>query len=187
MNILFFGPQGSGKGTQAKLLSDHFGYFYFESGAYLRKVSESNEVVKKALDEGILDESINKEMASYLTAYFDQEKMFDGIVFDGFLRTIEQFNFFKKWLDDRQAKIDLAIVLEISEAETVKRLMARKREDDTPAAIKERLSLYESETKPLINEIEKYVKVVRVNGERSIEEIQNDLIKIVEKIQNEQN
>lgn len=187
MNIILFGPQGSGKGTQAKLLSDHFGYFYFESGAYLRKVAETNEIVKKALDEGILDESINKEMASYLTAYFDQEKMFDGIVFDGFLRTTEQFNFFKQWLDARQAKIDLAIVLEISETETIKRLMARKREDDTPEVIKERLSLYESQTKPLINEIEKYTKVIKVDGERSTDKIQKELIEIIEKLQNAKN
>lgn len=187
MNIVLFGPQGSGKGTQARLLCEKFGFFYFESGAYLRKVAETNEIVKKALDDGILDEEINKEMASYLTAFFDQEKMYDNIVFDGFLRTTEQYDFFKNWLDARQVKIDLVIVLEISEEETIKRLMLRKREDDTPDVIKERLYLYQSQTEPLISKMNKDVKIVRVNGERSINEIQKELVDIVEKLQNEQN
>lgn len=186
MNIVLFGPQGSGKGTQARLLCERFGFFYFESGAYLRKVAETNEIVKKALDDGILDEEINKEMASYLTAFFDQEKMYDNIVFDGFLRTTEQYDFFKNWLNARQVKIDLAVVLEISEEETIKRLMLRKREDDTPEVIKERLSLYQSQTEPLISKMSKDVRIVRVDGERSIEDIQKDLIDIVEKFQNGQ-
>lgn len=181
MNIVLFGPQGSGKGTQAELLCEKFGFYYFESGAYLRKIAETNENVREALDSGILDEEINKEMASYLTAFFDQQKMYDDILFDGFLRTVEQYNFFNKWLTARQAKIDLAIVLEISEEVTIKRLLLRKREDDTSEVIKERLKLYKSLTEPLIKEIEKDVKVVRINGERSIEEIQKDLVKIIEK------
>lgn len=187
MNILLFGPQGSGKGTQARLLAEQCGFFYFESGAYLRRVAETNEEVKRALDEGRLDEEFNKEMASYLTAFFDQEKMYDNILFDGFLRTVEQYNFFSKWLTARQAKIDLAIVLEISEEETVKRLLLRKREDDTKEAIKERLGLYKSMTEPLIKEIEKSIKVIRVNGERSIEEIQKELIEQIEEIKNKPN
>lgn len=182
MNIILCGPQGSGKGTQAQLLSEKFGFFYFESGAYLRKIAESNQELRDMLDSGILVP--DTEMTSYLTAYFDEQGIYDDVVFDGFPRTPEQYQFLKVWLTAKQVKIDLAIVLEIGESESIKRLMLRKREDDTPDAIKKRLELYHNRTEALIKEIEKDTKVVRVNGERSIEEIQNDLVNIIENAKN---
>ena len=182
MNIVLFGPQGSGKGTQAELLCEKFGLFYFESGAYLRKIAETNPELRKLLDEGVLVPDI--EMTSYLTAFLDEKNLYDDIIFDGFPRTIEQYFFLKNWLLDKSVKIDLGIVLEIGEEETVKRLLLRKREDDTPEAIKKRLSLYRTRTEILINEIKKDTKIVEVDGERSIEDIQVDLVKIIEELKN---
>lgn len=178
MNIVLFGPQGSGKGTQAELLRERFGLFYFESGAYLRKVAETNEDLRKMLDDGVLVPDI--EMTSYLTSFFDENSLYDDIIFDGFPRTVEQYDFLKVWLNEKQVKINIGIVLEISEAETIKRLMLRKREDDTIEAIKKRLELYHARTEPLIAKIENDSKVVKVNGERSVEEIQKDLVNIIE-------
>ncbi len=204
MNIILFGPQGSGKGTQARLLSDEFGFFYFESGEFLRKIAKNNEELKNALDRGELVPDL--EMTSYLTAYLDQENLYDDIVFDGFPRTVSQYHFLKNWLNDKQVKIDLGIVLEISEEETIKRLSARRmdpatgkiynlitdlppadvdqstliqREDDKTEAIKTRLSNYRNRTEPLIAEISKDIQVVEVDGSRPIEVISQDLIKLV--------
>jgi adenylate kinase len=185
MNIVLFGPQGSGKGTQAELLTDRFGFFYFESGAYLRRIAENNEELKKALNEGQLVPDI--EFTSYLKAYFDEKNLYDDIIFDGFPRTLEQYKFLKVWLVEKQVTLDLAIVLEISEEETIKRLLLRKRDDDNQDAIKKRLELYHNRTETLISEIGKDTKVVRVNGERTIEEIQNDLVKIIEETKNSNN
>ena len=182
MNIVLFGPQGSGKGTQALLLCQKYGLFYFESGAYLRRIAETHPDLKKSLDEGNLVP--DKEMTSYLTAFFDEKNLYDDILFDGFPRTIEQYHFLKNWLVHKQVKLDLGLVLEISEGETMKRLLLRKRDDDTPGAIKKRLSLYRDRTEVLINEIKKDTKVIEVDGERSIEDIQKDLVEI---INNEQN
>lgn len=202
-----FGPQGSGKGTQARLLCDKFGFFYFESGAYLRRIAETHEELKKSLAGGNLVP--DKEMTSYLTAFFDERNLYDDIVFDGFPRTVEQYNFLRQWLVQKQVKIDLAIVLEISESETLKRLGARRqdpvtgkiynlvtdlppkevdintliqREDDKPEAIKKRLELYHARTEPLINEIMNDAKVVRINGERPIEEIELEIENIVKEM-----
>ena len=212
MNIILFGPQGSGKGTQARLLCEKYGFFYFESGAYLRRIAETHLELKESLAGGNLVP--DKEMTSYLTAFFDEKNLYDDIVFDGFPRTVEQYNFLKQWLVQKQVKIDLAIVLEINEEETLKRLSARRqdpvtgkiynlvsdlppkeidvntlvqRDDDKPEAIKKRLELYHARTEPLISEIENDAKVFRINGERSIEEIQNELDEIVEKLQNAKN
>lgn len=205
MNILLIGPQGSGKGTQARFLVEKFGFFYFESGEYLRKVAGTNEELKKVLSEGQLIP--DREMTSYLTAFFDQKNLYDDIVFDGFPRTEPQYQFWKKWLTDKEIKIDLAIVLKISEAETVRRLTARRkdpvtgaiynlvtdpppssvdlstliqREDDKPEAIKIRLASYRQRTEPLIKTLGSDMEVIEVDGERPIVEISKDIVKIVE-------
>lgn len=200
MNIILFGPQGSGKGTQARLLCDKYGFFYFESGAYLRRIAETHPDLKKSLSAGKMVP--DKEMTSYLTAFFDEKNLYDDIVFDGFPRTLEQYIFLKNWLTQKQVKIDLAIVLNISEKETLKRLSARRqdpktgkiynlitdlpegidvskliqRDDDKEEAIKVRLELYKSRTEKLINEMKKDTKVIELNGERPVEVIQKDLI-----------
>ena len=113
MNIILFGPQGSGKGTQARLLRDKFGFFYFESGAYLRKLAKNHPKIKAIMNAGKLVS--DEEFTSYLTAYLDQENLYDDILFDGFPRTLDQYIFLKNWLVQKQVKIDLGIVLEISE------------------------------------------------------------------------
>lgn len=187
MNIILLGPQGSGKGTQAKLLVEKFGFYYFESGAYLRRVAETNENLKKSLDQGLLVS--DEEMTSYLSAFLDKENLYDGIIFDGFPRTLGQYHFWKSWLTDRNFKIDTIIVLEIGEEESIKRLLLRSKKegrgDDNLESIKNRLNLYHERTEGLISELQKEIKVVRVDGERSIEAIQKDLVKIIENHKNE--
>lgn len=211
MNILLLGPQGSGKGTQARMLCERFGFFYFESGAYLRKVAKKHPEVAKIMNSGKLVP--DKEMTSYLTAYLDQENLYDDIIFDGFPRTLTQYDFLKIWLDEKGVKIDLGLILEISEKETIKRLGARRidpstgkiynlitdkppsdvdsdkliqRDDDKPEAIKKRLEIYRNQTKQLIEKLEGDTKVIEVDGERSIEEIQKDLVKIIKEVKDGQ-
>lgn len=212
MNIVLFGPQGSGKGTQARRLCDTFGFSYFESGAYLRRLADEHPEMKAIMDSGKLVP--DEEFTSYLTAYLDSENLYDDIIFDGFPRTVEQYRFLKNWLSQKQVSIDLAIVLEIGEEETLKRLGARRqdpvtgkiynlvtdlppadvdikslvqRDDDKPEAIKKRLELYHTRTELLISEIQKDTKVLRVNGERSIDEIQLELVNAIKDIKGTKN
>ena len=209
MNILLVGPQGSGKGTQARILVEKFNLYYFESGAYLRKMAESNSDIKKMLNEGKLVP--DKEFTSYLAAYLDDQNLYDNILFDGFPRTVSQYEFFKKWLTDKEVSLDLTILLKISEQETLRRLSSRRqdpvtgkiynlitepppseidintliqRDDDKPEAIKKRLELFRDQTEPLIARLREESEVIEVDGERPIEVISDDLIKLAEERMN---
>jgi adenylate kinase len=210
MNILFLGPQGSGKSTQAKTLADKFGFFYLDSGAFLRDLAKRNETVKKTIDSGKLIPG--KEMTGYIEEYLNQKGVCDNIVFDGFPRSVDQYVFFKDWLKEKKVKLDLVLILKISKETAIKRLGARRidqktgkiynlitnppkdnfdkkrlvqREDDTPKAIKKRLELYHSITMPLIQELKKDTKIYEINAEEEIDTIQQKLVEIVnEKINN---
>jgi len=206
MNILLIGPQGSGKGTQARLLTEKYGFYYFESGEFLRKIAEKNEDLKKSLAEGKLVP--DREMTSYLTAFLDERNLYDNIIFDGFPRTVDQYEFLKSWLADKKVCLDLVIVLTISENESIKRLSARRldpttgkiynlvtepspagvdeskliqRDDDKPEAIRKRLTLYHEKTEPLITELKKDTKVVEIDGERLVGVIAKEIDGIVAK------
>lgn len=178
MNIVLLGPQGSGKGTQAKLLAERFGLYHFEAGEFLREMAKKNESLRKIMDKGNLVP--DDEMCSYVTAFFDEKDLYDNVLLDGFPRTLNQYRFLNSWLKDREIKFDLVLVLEISETETLKRLLLRGRRDDTPDSIKKRLALYRERTKALIDEMKKEIEVKVVDGERSIGEIQEDLAKIID-------
>lgn len=210
MNILLIGPQGSGKGTQARILIEKFNFFYFESGAYLRRMAETHPDLKKTMDEGKLVP--DKEFTSYLTAYLDDQSLYDNIIFDGFPRTVAQYDFFKKWLKDKDVSLDLTIVLSISKEATIKRLTARRldpatgkiynlitepppdgvdartliqRDDDKPEAIEKRLELYRQQTEPLIARLRQESEVIEVDGERPVDIIAGDLVKLIQERKND--
>jgi adenylate kinase len=184
---------------------EKFDFFYFESGAYLRRMAETHPDLKKTLDAGKIVP--DKEFTSYLAAYLDSQNLYDNIIFDGFPRTVTQYEFFKNWLADKHVRIDLVIDLTVSEKVTIERLSARRmdpatgkiynlitdkppadvdkktliqREDDKPEAIKKRLAWYRSDVEPLIELLKRETEVVEVDGERPVDVISRDLVKLVE-------
>ena len=205
MNILLLGPQGSGKGTQARLLMAKFGFSYLSTGDLLREISKTNEELNAMMKSGTF---IPDEITfGYVTKYLEEKNIFDKMIFDGFPRSIKQYELIKNWLAGKGTKIDVCIDLQISEEETVRRLSSRRldpetgkiynlvtdppgsevdqgkliqREDDKPESIKKRLEWTKSLTGPLLDLLKNEIEVVEVNGERSVSEIQSDLVKIVE-------
>jgi len=206
MNIIIFGPQGSGKGTQAKKLASHFNLFYISTGDLLRELTKEDKDLNEKIN--IKGELLSdNEIFSIMTNFLESQKKVDGIVFDGYPRSAPQYSMLEKWLEKKGENVDVALLLEISEKESIKRLSARRmdprtgsiynlvtapkpgpevdidsliqREDDKPEAIKKRLDLYIESTNPLLDVFEKEKILVKVDGERPIDVIQKDLIGIV--------
>jgi adenylate kinase len=128
MNLIILGPQGSGKGTQAKLLVSKLGLVYLEMGEVLRELASKKtslgEKIASFQSQGklVTDEIIAEVLKSFLT----EENFKKGILFDGFPRTLPQANLLEDELQNHQVKIDKVIFLNISSQESLRRLKARR-------------------------------------------------------------
>ena len=176
MNIILLGPQGSGKGTQAELLIEKFGLQHFEAGRILRSIADSDNehagAVKAALNSGNL---VPDELVRLIAWDFINKRKNGGFVFDGYPRSVAQYEHLKDMLMKSGKKIDKVIDLEISEQETIKRLSKRGREDDTSEAIKKRLELFRLQTEPVIEKARQDGILLEIDGERPIEVIHQDI------------
>lgn len=159
MKILFVGPQGSGKSTQGKLLARFLGLPYVSTGDMFRGLGGE---IKQILDQGKLidDQTTSKIVEEKLKG----EEYRNGFIFDGYPRTIEQIKLFDPGFDK-------VIYLFLSDAEAIKRLLARGREDDTEDAIIERLRNYHLQTDPVLDYYRQKGTLQKIDGLGSIEEI----------------
>lgn len=184
--IMLFGPQGAGKGTQKALLREwleentQMGVIDLELGVFFRSlVSESghtNDLVRDSLRKGNLQ-------PDFLSSYGATEILInqytgrEHIIADGFPRKALQAELFHQMLDFYGLSFDI-VVLELSEEESVKRLLLRGREDDTEAGIKQRLGWYHDEVMPLLAYFRKFpnhYNIVNINGAQSIDMVFSDI------------
>ena len=175
MNIILFGPPGAGKGTQAAKISDHYDLPHLSTGDIFRE-NIKNETplgkkVKSIMDSGNLvpDETV----VELVTSELDKSRYNDGVILDGFPRTVDQAIALDEYLENRNKKIDAFLTLEVPEEELVSRILSRGegRSDDTPEKVMTRLQVYREETEPVINHYEKKGVVQVIDGVGSIDDI----------------
>ena len=206
MRIIIFGPQGSGKGTQAELIARRHHWPYISTGDIFRynlknqtklgqEVAEyinSGHLVPDALTNQLVKDRINQPDCAV------------GFVLDGYPRNQAQLEFLSGI-----AEVDFAIVIEISDDEAIKRLGGRlackcglsyhlefnppkkegicdkcgdklfRRDDDQPEAIKKRLEIYHQATEPLLAIYEAQGILHRIDGSKSIEEVYRQIDRII--------
>lgn len=172
MKILLIGPQGSGKSTQAKLLSEFLGIPNISTGDIFRNLSKDNsedgQKVRTILGAGKL---VDDEMtAGIVKKRLQEEDCKKGFILDGYPRNIRQVEIF-------DPEFDKVIYLKASSEEVLRRLLERGREDDTKELIETRLNLYFEQTKPLLEYYMNHGKLVEIDGLGDIEKIQREIRK----------
>jgi len=126
MNIVLLGPQGSGKGTQAKLLVDKFSLYYFEMGKFLRELAKTNPLVYEYQNK-------KGQLVPDDVFFFAMKKLLEGkvkenndLLLDGFPRNIRQYETLKNWFEQLGTKINKVIFINIPEEITIERLSGRR-------------------------------------------------------------
>ncbi|MFM9086402.1 MAG: adenylate kinase [Acidimicrobiia bacterium] len=172
VRVIVFGRQGAGKGTQCARVAAHFGVPHVSTGEILRDAIAHDTVLgraaRKVLDDGGLVE--DALMISLVQGRLgEQDARTRGYVLDGFPRTLVQAAAFDEMTAARPAHC--AIDLEVPRDVVVARLLARRREDDTPEAINHRLDLYEAQTAPLIEHYRRRSSLRVVDGVGTQDEV----------------
>jgi len=174
VRVLILGPQGSGKGTQAKRIAATHGVPHVSTGDILRDaVSQGSELglrVAPILERGdlvpddLMVELIRERLASE-----------DRFVLDGFPRTSAQAEALDAMLDEIGKPLDTVILLEVSDEEAMRRLVGRAaaegRRDDTDEAIANRLRLYHELTRPVVDRYRAAGELVEVDGEHTMDDV----------------
>ncbi len=205
MEIILFGRQGSGKGTQGKILAERYALKVFEMGGALRSIissgSELGNLIKNTVDAGHLvsDEIIMKVIKNFLSS----EPKDQNILFDGIPRTMHQAEKLLELLDS-YGRDAFALEIKISESEAIDRLTKRRictrckevypafykgktcsecggdlisRSDDSNLdSIHQRLKSFKIETRPVIEFFYKKDRLIEVDGEQNIPDVTEEMI-----------
>jgi adenylate kinase len=187
MRLIFLGPPGAGKGTQASILGENLGILHISTGELLRK--ERKEKTKRGvkaqsyIDRGALvpDRVVMEIVQEQLT----KPEAKKGWILDGFPRNVSQADALDELLIGiSQQSYDCVISFEVPESVLVERLKERAikegRTDDTPEVLRNRLQSYHEETAPLIEFYNARKKLETINGFMSMEAVTSALKEVVE-------
>ena len=201
MKLVFIGPQGSGKGTQAKIISEKIGFPHISTGDLLRNIQgDSKKEVQDYMNKGELVP--NELMLRILKETINSPYCEVGFIIDGFPRNLEQAKELEKI-----TSIDKFIEISISDEEAIRRISGRRncnqcgkiynintspkpqennicdnckieliqRADDTEEAVKKRLEVYHNNTEPILKEYPS----IKINGEQDIKDVTRDILEVL--------
>ncbi len=189
MKIIFFGPPGSGKGTQAKLIAEKLKIIHLSTGDILReKLNDSDELsfqLKEIMSSGNLvsDNILNQIIAEKLNS--DECKI--GFILDGYPRTLAQSEFLLSFFESNNINLDIIFNFNIDFKIVQQRILSRsqkeKRSDDNIDVVQTRLNKYMQETYP-VSEFykDKFSNIFfTIDASHEISQIQTDLLKLLKK------
>jgi adenylate kinase len=173
LRVVFFGPPGSGKGTQAALLAARLGVPAVSTGEMLRAAEKSGSPlglqVRSTLAAGrLVDDATMAGLVGDRLSLPDARR---GFLLDGYPRTLAQADTLAEILRLQGETLDAVIFLEVPEEELVRRMTGRGRADDSEATVRERLRVYREQTAPLMGYYRDRGLLRRVDGHRAVPEV----------------
>jgi len=189
MRLLLIGPPGSGKGTQAVHIADHFGVAHISSGDLLRgHVKRGTSIGRQVqgyiqrgdlVPDGIVMDILYKPVT--------EASRSGGYVLDGFPRTVQQAEAAYLVAKNLGVSVQVAVHLEVPREELVRRVLARGeatgRTDDTEEVINHRLEVYDQHTLPMLEYYRQRERLVTVNGMRPPKEVTWSVVVQLQKVQ----
>jgi adenylate kinase len=180
VNLLVLGPQGAGKGTQAKRISAEYEIPHVSTGDMFRALDESTELgrrVKAIMDSGdLVPDDVTVAMIEERLAQPDAE---GGFVLDGFPRNLAQAEALDAMLGGIGRGLDAILFFDVPDEVGFERALNRAaeegRSDDTPEAIRRRLAVYHEQTEPIVEHYRATGKLVPLHADRTIEEVWREI------------
>ena len=182
MIVILFGPPGAGKGTQAQKLVNNHNLEQLSTGDMLREaITEGSELGKKAssiMDRG---ELVSDDIILSMIRDRLEKRDSDGFIFDGFPRNLDQAKALAKILGELKLSLDLVIEIVVNDEELINRIENRAREsknvrsDDNEEVLKNRLNIYHESTEMIKPYYLEQKKLVKIDGMRSIEQVNSDI------------
>ena len=210
MNILFFGPSGSGKGTQAEMLAKRYDLKRLQSGAILRKwAKEKTDFGKKvqaAMNEGFVPSEWIFQMTKEEFAKVNEDQ---GLMLENFSRMLPEIKNLYNVLSELDRKLDYIFLIDIGDEEAIQRMikrgtcqecekvvvldsgveelicpdcggMIKRRKDENIKSIKKRLYDYHDKTAEVLDYVRKNDRLIEINGEQSVENVFQDIVNYIE-------
>ena len=210
MNILFFGPSGSGKGTQAEMVAKKYDLKRLQSGAILRKwAKEKTDFGKKvqaAMNEGFVPSEWIFQMTKEEFAKVNKDQ---GLMLENFSRMLPEIKNLYNVLSELDRKLDYIFLIDIGDEEAIQRMikrgtcqecekvvvldsgieelicpdcggMIKRRKDENIKSIKKRLYDYHDKTAEVLDYVRKNDRLIKINGEQPVEKVFKDIINYIE-------
>jgi len=184
--VILLGPPGAGKGTQAKLLEAALGLPQISTGELfrfnLKHNTELGRLARTFMDKGeLVPDEVTVAMVKDRLSQPDSQK---GAILDGFPRTEAQAEALDKLLTDIGGQIKIVPSIQVDQELLVGRLLKRAeiegRADDNEETIRTRMRIYEQQTRPLLDYYGPKGLVVEINGDQSIDEVHDDLVRVIQ-------
>lgn len=175
--LIFLGPPGAGKGTQAQNLASSWQIPHISTGEILREAMRSQSPLgikaQEYVDRGeLVPDSLVLDLIEDRLSQPDTQ---NGWILDGFPRNVSQASFLEQLLQKLAHNGVRVVNLEVPDEVLVARLLGRGRQDDTEEVIRRRLEVYREQTLPLIDFYSDRQLLMSVNGDQSLEKVSNDL------------
>jgi adenylate kinase len=188
LNLLLLGPQGAGKGTQARRIAADYGVPHISTGEMFRAAVAARTQLGKRVEPilaagDLVPDDLTVEM---IRNRLGETDALDGFVLDGFPRNLVQAEALDRMLAAIGRRLEAVLFFELPDEVAMARLHERaadeSRRDDTPEAIDRRLEIYHAETEPVVEHYRATGTLVPLHAERSIDEVYSEIQDALERV-----